>query len=77
MQELPTIMDELRAKNRYIGFCIRRYKFFQFLTPDVQDKLDKFIDECIEMMKKYNDWALFEKDYCILYELPYQRRLFE
>ena len=77
MKELPTIMDELRAKNKYIGFCIRRYKFFQFLTPTAQAKLDDFIDECIKMMKLYNDWWSFEKDYCTKYELQYQRRLFE
>jgi hypothetical protein len=76
MKELPTIMDELRAKNKYIGFCIRRYKFFQFLTPEAQVKLDEYIDECIKMMKSYNDWESFEKDYCTKYELPYQQRLF-
>jgi len=76
MKERPTIMEELRAKNKYIGFCVRRYKFFQFLTPVAQDRLDTYIDECIAMMKKYNDWVDFEKDYCALYELPYQGRLF-
>lgn len=76
MKERPTIMEELRAKNKYIGFCVRRYKFFQFLTPSAQGRLDTFIDECIEMMRIYNDWADFEKDYCDLYRLPYQQRLF-
>lgn len=76
MKEMPTIMEELRAKNKYIGFCVRRYKFFQFLTPSAQDRLDKFIEECVDMMEKYNDWTMFEKDYCELYELPYQQRLF-
>lgn len=77
MKELPTIMDELRAKNKYIGFCIRRYKFFQFLTPEAQIKLDKFIEDCVDMMKQYSDWGTFEKEYCDKYELPYQMRLFE
>lgn len=77
MKELPTIIEQLRAKNKYIGFCVRRYKFFQFLTEDAQDKLDDYIDECVSMMKKYSDWATFEKDYCKAYELPYQNRLFE
>jgi hypothetical protein len=76
MKELPTIMEELRAKNKYIGFCVRRYKFFQFLTPEAQKKLDGFIDDCIKMMKLYNDWESFEKDYCKKHELPYQQRLF-
>jgi hypothetical protein len=76
MKELPTIMQELRAKNKYIGFCIRRYKFFQFLTPEAQEKLDVYIDDCVKMMKKYNEWQLFEKDYCTLYALPYQSHLF-
>lgn len=75
MKELPTIMEELRAKNKYIGFCVRRYKFFEFLTKDAQDKLDTFIDDCIKMMKHYSEWELFEKDYCSLYQLPYQQRL--
>lgn len=75
MKELPTIMTELRAKNKYIGFCIRRYKFFQFLTPEAQAKLDEYIDECIKMMKSYNDWESFEKNYCAEYELAYQQRL--
>jgi len=76
MKELPTIMDELRAKNKYIGFCVRRYKFFEFLTPDAQLKLDEYIDDCIKMMKRYSDWDSFEKAYCTEYELPYQQRLF-
>jgi hypothetical protein len=76
MKELPTIMEELRAKNKYIGFCVRRYKFFQFLTPDAQTKLDGFIEDCIKMMKLYNDWESFEKAYCEINELPYQQRLF-
>lgn len=76
MKELPTIMQELRTKNKYIGFCVRRYKFFQFLTPDAQNKLDGFIDDCIKMMKRYTDWETFEKDYCLEYSLPYQERLF-
>lgn len=76
MKELPTIMEELKAKNKYIGFCVRRYKFFQFLTPEAQIKLDNFIEECIDMMKLYNDWETFEKDYCDKYKLPYQERLF-
>jgi hypothetical protein len=76
MKELPTLMEELRAKNKYVGFCIRRYKFFQFLTPEAQIKLDDFIEACIKMMKKYGDWESFEKDYCSKYELPYQQRLF-
>lgn len=76
MKEMPTIMQELRSKNKYIGFCIRRYKFFQFLTTDAQDKLDDFIDDCIKMMKSYNDWEKFEEDYCGKYDLPYQQRLF-
>jgi hypothetical protein len=76
MKELPTIMEQLRAKNKYIGFCIRRYKFFEFLTPEAQDKLDIFIEECIKMMKQYGKWEDFEKNYCAKYELPYQQRLF-
>jgi P63C domain len=76
MKELPTIMEELRAKNKYVGFCIRRYKFFQFLTPEAQVKLDGFIEDCIKMMKQYNDWGSFEKDYCEKHGLPYQKRLF-
>jgi len=76
MKELPTIMEELRTKNKYIGFCIRRYKFFQFLTPEAQITLDDFIDDCIKMMKRYTEWEKFEKDYCDLHELPYQGRLF-
>jgi hypothetical protein len=76
MKQLPTIMQELRAKNKYIGFCIRRYKFFQFLTPASQEILDIYIDECIAVMKEYDDWSAFEKAYCIKYELPYQGRLF-
>lgn len=76
MKELPTIMEELKAKNKYIGFCVRRYKFFQFLTPEAQIKLDNFIEECIDMMKLYKDWETFEKDYCDKHKLPYQKRLF-
>jgi hypothetical protein len=76
MKDLPNIMEELRAKNKYIGFCIRRYKFFQFLTQESQNKLDTFIEECIDLMKLYNDWESFEKAYCNAFKLPYQERIF-
>lgn len=76
MKELPSIMEELNERNRYIRYCVRRYKFFQFLTPDAQKRLDDFIDECIDMMRKYKDWDSFEKDYCALHGLAYQSRLF-
>ncbi len=76
MKERPTIMEELRAKNKYIGYCVRRHKFFQYLTPEAQDQLDKYIDECINMMKLYGDWRAFEVAYCTTYVLPYQQPLF-
>jgi hypothetical protein len=76
MKERPTIMDELREKNKYIGYCVRRHKFFQYLTPEAQDQLDKFIDDCIDMMKQYADWQTFEAAYCTAYGLPYQQHLF-
>lgn len=77
MKALPEIMTILKTKNKYIGFCIRRYKFFEFLTPDAQILLDQYIEECIEMMKTFNDWYSFEKAYCSKYDLPYQKKLFD
>jgi P63C domain len=70
------VFSELQRLNPFIGFCVRRDKFFQYLNKEGQDLLDRYIDECITMMQAYDDWGKFEKDYCIKYGLYYQERLF-
>lgn len=70
------VFSELQRLNPFIGFCVRRDKFFQYLNGEGQKLLDLYIDECVEMMKPFDDWGKFEKEYCRKYGLYYQERLF-
>ncbi|QJB29933.1 hypothetical protein HF329_00855 [Chitinophaga oryzae] len=56
---------------------VRLHKFFQFLTPEGQKKLEMFRDEAIGLMKECATWHEFRVKYGKKYGLPVQERMFE
>lgn len=70
------VLPILRIINPYILPGIRRYKHHQHLTGEAKMKLEKFINQAIDLMIECNDWNEFRIKYCKKYNVPYQLRLF-
>lgn len=71
------ILPVLEQLNPYIGFGIRLFKHFQWLTPEGRNQLQKFIDEAIEVMKSSSSWYEFRVKYAKQYGVPFQLSVFE
>lgn len=69
------VLSYLKKRTPVLFAYIRADKLFRYLNDEGQIMLDKFIHEMYEMMKEYDDWDKFEKDYCEKYELAYQKKL--
>jgi len=54
---------------------VRLHKFFQFLTPDGQTKLEEYRDDAIRVMKTCTTWYEFRLKYANQYSLPVQLKL--
>ena len=70
------VLPKLKEMNPFIAYLVRKYKLFQFLNPDAQKEMVGFINDYDQMIDGYNNWDLFERDYCAKYNLPYQSKLF-
>lgn len=57
----------------------RQYKLSQYLNKEGKDKVIRFREEAIELMKEYPDleWYQFEKEYSKRHKLVFQPSLFE
>lgn len=71
------VLPELRSLNPYIGFAMRGYKHFQFLTPEGKLYLEKYIDDSLDIMKTCNKWHEFRVKYGNKFGIPFQFSLFE
>lgn len=71
----PEVFKHLKKENPFIFAYIRKYKYFQFLSEEGQRLLDGYIYDAYSMMEEYSDWDKFEYDYCVKYNLTYQRTL--
>jgi len=71
------VLPVLEQLNPYIGFGIRLYKHFQWLTPEGKAQLHEFIDESIEVMQSSSSWYEFRVKYARQYGVPFQLSAFE
>lgn len=54
------------------GEAVRKYKHFQLLTDEAQDKVDLYIGQAVDMMRKHSIWHAFRVEYAKTYGLSYQ-----
>jgi hypothetical protein len=54
---------------------VRMHKFFQFLTPEGQTKLEEYRDDAIRVMKTCTSWYEFRLKYAKEFNLPVQLKL--
>ena len=66
------VLPFLRLINPYIIPGKRNYKHHQYLTKGARIKLEQFILEATNEMKKYENWDDFRIEYCKKYNVPYQ-----
>lgn len=71
------VLPVLEQLNPYIGFGIRLYKHFQWLTPEGKAQLQEFISEAIEVMQSSSSWYEFRVKYAKQYGVPFQLSAFE
>lgn len=71
------VLPVLEQLNPYIGFGIRLYKHFQWLTPEGRNQLQEFIAESIAVMKSSNSWYEFRVKYARQFGVPFQLSAFE
>ncbi|AMR33673.1 hypothetical protein A0256_20685 [Mucilaginibacter sp. PAMC 26640] len=69
---LPTI----QAMNKYVGYCIRLNKNYQYLNNEGVKQLRVYIDQAIETMKESTTHYQFRQSMFKKYNLPYQVDLF-
>jgi hypothetical protein len=69
------VLPFLRILNPYKIIGKRTYKHHQYLTKGGRILLSRFIEEAITEMEKHSDWESFKKEYCELYNIPYQLKI--
>ncbi|TWJ01587.1 P63C domain-containing protein [Mucilaginibacter frigoritolerans] len=65
---LPTI----QAKNKYVGYCVREHKYYQYFTQEGIDMLQVFIRQAIETIEESTSHYDFKKRMFAKYKVPYQ-----
>lgn len=71
------ILTELQDSNKFNDEMGQRmYKHFNLLTPDGVIKLEKFINDSIDIMKKCQNWDEFVREHAKAYGKPFQTSLF-
>ena len=73
-KELLPVLEQI---NPYIGFGIRLYKHFQWLTPEGKSQLEGFIVDSINVMKTSSTWYEFRVKYAKQFGVPFQLSVFE
>lgn len=71
------VLPVLEQLNPYIGFGIRLYKHFQWLTPEGKTQLESFITDSINVMQSSNTWYEFRIKYAKRFGVPFQLSAFE
>lgn len=73
-KEVLPVIEQL---NPYIGFGIRLYKHFQWLTPEGKGQLESFITDSITVMQSSSTWYEFRVKYAKRFGVPFQLSAFE
>jgi|GEM_PF-1510964 len=73
------VLPALEHLNPVLPGGFRRYKLSQYLNGDGKSMIIQFREEAEKMMSGFSalDWYSFEKSYCKIYKLPFQRSLFD
>lgn len=71
------VLPTLRVLNPSLPSGFRKFKHFQFLTEEGQNKLNQFRDEAISLMKESKTWAEFRRKLLTKHEVPYQSGMFD
>lgn len=71
------VLPVLEQLNPYVGFGIRLYKHFQWLTPEGKAQLESFISDSIIVMQSSNTWYEFRVKYAKRFGVPFQLSAFE
>lgn len=71
------VLPVLEQLNPYIGFGIRLYKHFQWLTPEGKNQLHEFISDAVSVMKTSSSWYEFRVKYAKQFGVPFQLSAFE
>ena len=70
------VLPFLRIVNPFVIPGIRKYKHHQYLTPGMRSELSKFISQAVDLMRVSSDWNDFRIEYCRMYNVPYQLKMF-
>lgn len=73
-KEVLPVIEQL---NPYIGFGVRLYKHFQWLTPEGKKQLEGFIQDSISVMQSSSRWYEFRVKYAKRFGVPFQLSAFE
>ncbi|MEQ9100291.1 MAG: P63C domain-containing protein [Imperialibacter sp.] len=71
------VLPALELLNPYERIGIRRFKHHQYLNEEGLIKLNRFIQEAIDVMKICNDWYEFRQKLYELHFVPYQLDIYE
>ena len=71
------VLPVLEVKNKYYKIGVRLFKHFQLLTPEKVSKLEDYIKESEEIMKRCKTWDEFEREHAKVYGLPFQLSIFD
>ncbi|NHE56488.1 P63C domain-containing protein [Cyclobacterium plantarum] len=71
------VLPALRILNPSLPSGIRKFKHFQFLTEEGQNKLNQFRDEAIALMKESKSWIEFRRKLLQKHGVPYQSEMFD
>lgn len=68
------VVSHIRSKCKWLPDCFEReFKLFQFLSPIMVERLDLYIDQYVELAKKYpNNLTGFKEAFCESYKIPQQ-----
>jgi hypothetical protein len=70
------VLPELQENNKYNEIGMRLYKHFQFLSPEGLLKLEQYIAESVDVMKRCSYWDEFVKEHAKRFGHPFQTSLF-
>lgn len=71
------VLPVLEKLNPYVGFGMRLYKHFQWLTPEGKLQLESFIADSVNLMQTCNTWYEFRVKYAKRFGVAFQLSLLE
>ena len=71
------VLPMLQHLNPMVALGIRKYKHFQFLTPEAYTRVQTYIQDSIQTMEECTEWYEFRLKYARKYNLSFQLNLLE